>query len=148
MQHIERLADELWTSYLVRCLEQNGANVSDFRNSGYDNVVSFTENGVIAIERLVNMNAVKDKYLCFEQASLEERAFVSFPPEVEDQYDMEFLFKHDGKTKVTCFFSEEYTLKGLLSKYQHGKEYDSGEVIHDLVLFAIDPAVSTIEADY
>ena len=146
MHQIKRLTDELWTSYLIRELDFNDVSVSDFKPVGYNNVVASTEEKVLDIERLINMDEAVGRYYvfgCFDRACLEERALVTLPPaEIQNEYDIEFRLFPDGTTFVE--YLNDFELEGFLSRYQNNMTYDSIEVIHDLVCFAKTPGNTRI----
>ena len=138
MKKFERLTDELWSSYLIRLLSLNNIPVSDFKQDTDNSMSAYTSNKVLTIDRLVDIKKGLNHHFvfgCFDRATLEERAFVTFPPVQESgEYEIEFYFTDDGITLVN--YLTDVKVKGVLEKYKDNQEYDSKEVIYDLVRFA------------
>ncbi len=146
MRRIERLTDELWSSYLMRSLDMNDVKISDFKQDTYNSLSAHTEDEVLTVERFVNLENALGRYFvfgCFDRACLEERAFVTFPP-AEDvgEYELEFFFQDNGTTFVK--FLQNLNMRGLLGKYENNKMYETKQVINDLVDFAKDPYNTSI----
>jgi hypothetical protein len=146
---VDRLTDELWTSYLARYLALEGVPVSDYSHDFPTTSYAATENKVLTLERTIDLSRMKEPYVLlydtFARSFLEERVFANFIPisDYDNIFDMGFHFTPNELVRVV--HEVPNAVCGLLEKYEHKGEYDPYKVIEDLVAFAKDPTLSWLE---